>query len=525
MCLLFLVVLFCAPLFLYGPIDNGDWHVHWFRLAGFAQSLSDGVWRPLWHADANAGYGPPTFLFYPPLIYYLAEVPLSLGASITQAWLGMYAVMMVVTVLGAYVLFRRWVGAAWAGGLALGFALSPPLALVLHQFHLLANTLALCLLPWFLLTLIYPFRRPVMRPLSVATMTATIIISHPLTAIQAGLIAAAIMAYRISTRDWLAVIGLAVGAFLGAFASLWYWWPVLELRSLVHWEFFLNPAWSWENNVLFARPDGQVGAFHATRLLFDSLAVFVVFAASWSVFRIRFLPSQQRSFAFALLGCVALVILIMSPWGLWIVEKLPFLGYLNFAWRWLGPLWLLMLMLWAISLGAAAPGRLMTVAVSIMICVGAGLAVVISGALILPTTIAGLSTHRVVEIATITAVEDEIWPTLEMRPKSFTDRLGTDLSRDPLPLVWLRRGRAKITDVERGQHWIRFRYHADQPAQVRLRHFSFPGWIATLEQDQRLSPLPIGVEVLSGAMLLDLPTGHGSVELRFAGPMTASKGR
>lgn len=45
------------------------WHITW--LQHFYRELTEGIWYPRWLAGTNYGYGSPTFVFYPPLVYYL----------------------------------------------------------------------------------------------------------------------------------------------------------------------------------------------------------------------------------------------------------------------------------------------------------------------------------------------------------------------------------------------------------------------------------------------------------------------
>jgi uncharacterized membrane protein len=523
--LLVCVVLHLLPIWVFGFVDNGDWHVHWFRLSGFSQSLAEGVWRPLWHADANAGYGAPTFLYYPPLVYYLASAPVLLGASIAQAWLFTYSLIMLIAALGGYCLFRRWVTPGWAVILALGFALSPPVALVLHQFHMVANALALSLLPWLMLALIFDFQRQLPRVVSVALISSTLVISHPLIAIQGVLIGLGVSFAYLAVGDRSAAIGLLLGGLLGGLVSMGYWWPVLELRHLVHWEYFLNPAWGWENNLLFSRPDRQVGAFHATRPLFDLIALIGLLGALVAAgFALNGSSARRRALVLGLLSCSVFIVLISSPLGVWVIDLIPALGYLQFAWRWLGALWLLMLVLWAIFMGSNEAGatsvrsrRVATAFAGVVVAFIATASFAI-GSGKGPLGVFGLSEDRITEAKGASALEEEYWPTLEMRPKSFTGRLGTDLSRDPLPLVWSRQAGVRITELDGGQHWVRFRYTSERRSQVRLRVFNFPGWSASLLGGDQTDALVIESEPESGAVVIDLPAGGGEVELRFAGP-------
>jgi uncharacterized membrane protein len=46
-------------------------HVTW--LQHFSKEFSEGIWYPRWLAGTIFGYGSPTFVFYPPLVYYIGS--------------------------------------------------------------------------------------------------------------------------------------------------------------------------------------------------------------------------------------------------------------------------------------------------------------------------------------------------------------------------------------------------------------------------------------------------------------------
>ena len=54
-----------------GVSGLGDirWHLTW--LQHFSKQFSEGIVYPRWLAGTNFGFGSPTFVFYPPLVFYL----------------------------------------------------------------------------------------------------------------------------------------------------------------------------------------------------------------------------------------------------------------------------------------------------------------------------------------------------------------------------------------------------------------------------------------------------------------------
>ncbi|WP_181918710.1 6-pyruvoyl-tetrahydropterin synthase-related protein [Wenzhouxiangella sediminis] len=509
------------PMHLSGMIDNGDWHLHWFRLEGFSQSLVEGVWRPYWHADANSGYGAPTFLFYPPLSYYLASIPILLGSSMSTAWSAVYLTTIVVAAFGSYRLFRLWSGAGVSAAASALWTCSPPLLLKIYQIHMPASALAIAFIPWLLSAVMSSNQGRINRILTVAVTSALLILAHPMIAVQASVIMAILGAFRALRGDARAVLQALAGGALGSLLSIWYWLPLLLFRDLVQWEFLLNPAWLWEYNVLFSRPEPPYGAFHDFRALFDGLAV-VGFVIAISCYAVVLSGGEGiKGTGAPLLIAVVVCLYIMSPAGVWLAELFPPMGYLMFAWRWLGVMWLLVLwllalaveMLWCRLTLWSRRRRILALSVP---------AVAIAGMVIVSLAIVGfgplsenwgLVSQRVSESRAERAIRDEIWPTLEMRPTSMGDGWKKDLHKDPMPYVWVRSGDLKVRLVGRAQHRIVIDYEAERTSTIRIKHLNFPSWKARVGE----KTVRIETEEGSGAMILRVPPGSKRLVLSYEG--------
>lgn len=81
-----------------------------FLLTEFDSALRDGVLYPGWATDQALGYGYPTFVLYPPLAYYVAEIFHLLGATKVIAVKWTWALATVGAGLAMYVYGRRILG-------------------------------------------------------------------------------------------------------------------------------------------------------------------------------------------------------------------------------------------------------------------------------------------------------------------------------------------------------------------------------------------------------------------------------
>ncbi len=78
-----------------------------FFLTEFHQGIQDGYLYPRWGPDHGLGYGYPTFIFYAPLAYYVAEVFHLLGAGPTAAVKITYALAFILSGLTMYAFVKR----------------------------------------------------------------------------------------------------------------------------------------------------------------------------------------------------------------------------------------------------------------------------------------------------------------------------------------------------------------------------------------------------------------------------------
>ncbi|MGB3693918.1 MAG: 6-pyruvoyl-tetrahydropterin synthase-related protein [Spirulinaceae cyanobacterium] len=93
----------------YGISGLGDfrWHITWIQ--HFSTQLREGIWYPRWLAGTNYGYGSPTFVFYPPLIYYLGSGLKLLGLNIDQTLAILFSTALFLSGLTFYIFARhKW---------------------------------------------------------------------------------------------------------------------------------------------------------------------------------------------------------------------------------------------------------------------------------------------------------------------------------------------------------------------------------------------------------------------------------
>ena len=83
------------------------YHITWLQY--FSQQISEGIWYPRWLAGDNYGYGSPTFVFYPPLVFYLGSIFKLIGLDIEQTIIFLFTLAIFLLGFSFYFYgFRRW---------------------------------------------------------------------------------------------------------------------------------------------------------------------------------------------------------------------------------------------------------------------------------------------------------------------------------------------------------------------------------------------------------------------------------
>ncbi|MEM6590296.1 MAG: hypothetical protein AAF651_00365 [Cyanobacteria bacterium P01_C01_bin.73] len=145
------LIVLCAILFnfrmhRYGIHGLGDvrWHMTWIQ--HFYHQLSEGILYPRWLAGTNFGYGSPTFVFYPPLIYYFGSFLKLIGLNIEDS----IAVLVTFSIANSGVSFYLYASGKWGRLPALSGAIAymiSPVFLALINGGVLGFIFALAWIP------------------------------------------------------------------------------------------------------------------------------------------------------------------------------------------------------------------------------------------------------------------------------------------------------------------------------------------------------------------------------------------
>jgi len=508
-----------APYLLRGYTVGHDTGFHmswWLEMAGL---FREGILHPRWAPLAYYGYGEPAFLFYPPLSLYLGGI-LTLLLSFHLA-LGVY-VWIVVLLAGFsfYHLCRHFFGPRAALVGAVVYVLNPYQLLEVHARCSLAELLVSVALPLLLLA-VYRFSEPGARRIAIAAVlfAAIALTNVPLTVVSAyAALAFALVLTRArkSAIQPLAkfVLAIALGAGLAAFFLLPAWfekpWVVASVHSVV------PPAAHFVR--LSTLRDGHFGL----TLAGVEVAQIVLGCIAWLLCR----RMKQRDAFWAFTAIFAVSILMVLPISAALWRTAPTLVYVQFPWRWLGPMGLALSFFIAAGVqhsrkallfaaGVCALGLVTLAAFTVMIDLKADVLMsslrnsisagrgYLAWPFVLPRDV------KIDEFGIPYFLKPGEPRVLAVGPEATDPSLPHHDVTSPAAAASL----ANIAITRWSAETRDFDVDTPQPTWIRVRLFWYPGWFAYIDGNPVTSVATDG----RGAPLLHLPSGHSHVQLLYRG--------
>ena len=519
-----------------------DFFHHILRLIALDQQVNLGNAFPLRFPDYSHGYGLATLSYYPPLAYLVMEAVRLLGANYLLA----YQVGFVLIVLGAALasyylgvrLFRR--GAAVAVSIA--YLYNPYFLMEVWTRGAVTVLLSLAAVP-FLFAAIHRVthegggRGYVEASLAVALL----ILAHPLTTFYfapfVALWALLCLVLMGRGRRWRALAILIVSAVTGALLTVFYWMPV-QLESSARRTIDLPAALAYFVQDL--KPIGQVVSVSLTTVFrwketlpVFSVAVLLLVVISLIAFALTLRwrgRAEKVRFGFFVVSAT-LAVLAMTTWARPLYEMWAPTAYLQFPYRWHGPLTLFTALIIGGSLSVAVPSRSdrwyrMAVTALLGFLVITSLVNAPDGPALMPTV--GIDKLTAGDFDTPGLLQDFehteedyhdtdgcwIWNDRLVPSTSFLSECPRFLDvmlrdapvRSGLPAV-----AAQVVPTAAGPNLLAARVNSAAPWQLSLHAYWIPGWSATVD-GQPVATGPIDAIGLAGVAL---PAGEHEVRLAF----------
>jgi len=503
-----LAAIWLGRVFLLNPVDrihiNHEGFTYAGRLLEFREQLAAGYLVPQWCTSFRGGLGSAQFCYYQPGFFYVASlVPWSVPA--VRALGVAVAVFALLGYLATYALIRPRFGrlAGWLGASSLLLSVYAATNICIRGD--LSEFSAMMLLPAVLWALAGWLEQGRLKYAAwLAPAAAATILLHPIVGmIGFVLLAAALIAFLLETRDYrrvgVAALVLAVAIGMAAF----YWLPVFLEWDLVNTDGAFVGHFFYANH--FINPLKLLG-FHYRQKggVPLSLGLLLVSTAGFNslvcYYRRRELSAPQRRLVvFSLLAILGFV-LMMTRASAFVWQLVTPLQRMQFPWRILT----VVTVLTAVVAGASLPWRSEKRRAA--------------AAALLITAMWTLSIHY-------TAYG--LWP--NVRVPQTIDELTQIYFAPDAKNEWVPRGAVldipkayrkspvagpgcQVDDFRRQARRLSCQVRTAQATTLVLPHYYFPvGWQTTLDGQ----PVPLAADP-RGLMRLDLPAGaEGRLQVVF----------
>jgi len=287
-----------------------------------------GVAYPHWAASANYGAGEPRFVFYPPLSWMLGAL-----LSLVMPWIRvpLVFIMIALAAMGASFLrmAREWMPEDNAALAACLYVANPYVLFVAYERAAYGELLAGA---WMPLLVLFALRaKPAI--LELAVVVAGLWLTNAPAAVM-GCYALAVMVATAVVAEWRwNLIGRAAGgAALGLGLAGFYLVPAVYEQRWVEIQRAVAQGMRIEDSFLF----GHTGeAFHDQVLRTASWIAAVLLAATAITAALSYRARRRGSLWSALVAVGAVIAFLLLPFSDVVWRHAPELAFLQFPWRWL----------------------------------------------------------------------------------------------------------------------------------------------------------------------------------------------
>jgi hypothetical protein len=508
------------PFFFFGNASGHDIQFHissWMDVAG---QWREGIIYPRWAEWANWGFGEPRFIFYPPLSWIAGAALGSLlpWSAIPVAYISL---ALIVAGMAMRTLAREWLPPAQSAIAAVFFILNPyNLAMVYYRSDF-SELLGVALLPFMLWGALRAIRCDWHRMPALAVVFAAIWLSSAPEGVIATyslalLFVIAAMRQRSPRPLFLGGMAMITGFGLAAFYLL----PAAWERNWVQISQALVSNLQPEKNFLFARSsDAEFQLFNWKMSGIAVEMMLVTGLAAVSTVRRRRALGKIWWMLLAL-GIASALLMFRPSAPLW--RHLPELAFLQFPWRWLGPLGVVFAFFSAAAIADLRQRARRRIAVALLVA-----AIAVTGALIATSTWWNSEDASLIagEIASGHGYEgvDEYEPVGDDRyslPNATPDAVEVPnvpatpaleafdpASGELVPP----RAPTKLNAQQWSSERKRFSVASPEPVTIAVRLLNYPSWEVQVDgKDVRARAAPETAE-----LVVPLTSGAHEVEIRF----------
>lgn len=308
------------------------WHITW--LQHFYQELTEGIWYPRWLAGTNYGYGSPTFVFYPPLVYYLGSLFKLIGLSTENTVILLFSLALFLSGFNFYLLgFKTWGRLPSFLG-ALFYMSTPYLAFDIYYRGGLASIFVQAWIPLLLLATQRSLAK-IEFSITLAIVWGLIALTHTPSLLLCSIVWFLYIIFLLPKNNWKNIVNLLLVTVLGWGMASLYLIPAIVERSFVNISILKDVLGGYQEALIGTSlplfPLDFNNLLNIPYIFVHQFLAIIIFAAI-SIFWIE-KNNFFKSDIFLWLVIAIILSFLMSGLSKVIWESSPFLQMVQFPWR------------------------------------------------------------------------------------------------------------------------------------------------------------------------------------------------
>lgn len=478
----------------------------------FVEAVKEGIVYPRWTPLNFWGYGSPTFVYYPPLSYYLSALFNVFTGSIIAAMNLAKFTAFFLSAAGMFFLVREFYPEKIALPVASVFLLFPFNVFEFYFAGTFASVLSLMwFAPLFLFTYRYIEKGQYRQILYAGACYCGLILTHLINAYMFTFVLVVFSVYMsVIKEDPRYIAGTFLIICIGVLLSAAYLLPALYEKQFINLEGFVGVGgFRFIDYFIFPDltdklpPDHFWAVYHNTFLFHTSLFCLLAALSFFHLSRSKCHTAERVhhiNMFFLGLSMGSVFLLFGASGFLW--KLIPFFEYIQFPVRWL-------------NITAFAGVFLFASGFRVMKEIWrSGMRSYVVGGICL-VCLCILMDYRYIGSAHVFA-EQELLPVKEVNftpehlPSGINmDRIDRNSGEEDKAVIVEGEGVAEISAWKSAERIVEI--SAGSPCVLRIRTFYFPGWTAYTDGVRT----EVKVEQGTGAMLIGVPRGRHTIALRF----------
>jgi hypothetical protein len=489
------------------------WHVTWVQ--HFSKQIAEGIWYPRWLAGTNFGYGSPTFVFYPPLVYYIGSaLKLIMGLNIQQTMAALFSLALFGAGLSFYICGRNRWGKIPALVGALTYMTAPYIAHNIYYRGALAETWTLVWVPLGLWLTEKAIERPRWRVALAILFSLLALTNVPGLLICLTFWLPYTLLFLLN-RSWKTVATTIAAAGVGLGVASFYLLPAILEKHLVSVEGMREVSGGFRANLFGTQL--TVNPTMANRIvpIFMAQSLAIIFFTAV----ILFLARRQKIILRETWGWIAFLLalsFLMSIFAAPIWQITRTLQMVQFPWRLLGLLSFGGAALCAIAVRGAIKTSL-PVRTMVLMAICGILLWNINDSYKLSRSLPAINNPgqgivanwEHIKTAIYDPYTDKLIDVPEYRPILSDGRPVPEpaIGQPPISVV---SGKASVTVNQWGSYTRNINVIADSESTLRIRTYYYPAWHLYVND----KPHPVSVAE-DGTITFGLASGSHAVKLRY----------